>query len=101
MSNPRPFKLLRQLGEQTIGREARSQSGDHSAVKLWLRLLSCSTQIEQEIRTRLRQRFATTLPRFDYLAQLEVATITLNRPERKNPLTFELSYAELRDLFRA
>src|SRR3546814_15476501 len=28
-----------------------------------------------------------------------VATITLNRPERKNPLTFE-SYAELRDLFR-
>ena len=29
-----------------------------------------------------------------------VATITLNRPERKNPLTFE-SYSELRDLFRA
>jgi len=29
-----------------------------------------------------------------------VATIALNRPERKNPLTFE-SYAELRDTFRA
>lgn len=29
----------------------------------------------------------------------KVATITLNRPERKNPLTFD-SYAELRDLFR-
>ncbi len=29
-----------------------------------------------------------------------VATVTLDRPERKNPLTFE-SYAELRDLFRA
>jgi enoyl-CoA hydratase/carnithine racemase len=29
-----------------------------------------------------------------------VATVTLNRSERKNPLTFE-SYAELRDLFRA
>src|SRR5262245_24795760 len=28
-----------------------------------------------------------------------VATITLNRPDRKNPLTFE-SYAELRDTFR-
>src|SRR5690606_12462139 len=30
----------------------------------------------------------------------KVATITLNRPDRKNPLTFD-SYAELRDLFRA
>ena len=29
-----------------------------------------------------------------------VATVTLNRPERKNPLTFD-SYAELRDLFGA
>jgi enoyl-CoA hydratase/carnithine racemase len=29
-----------------------------------------------------------------------VGTITLNRPERKNPLTFD-SYAELRELFRA
>lgn len=28
-----------------------------------------------------------------------VATITINHPERKNPLTFE-SYAEMRDLFR-
>ena len=59
------------LGEQHIGREARAVHDDHQAVKLWLRLLSCSTQIEQEIRSRLRKRFATTLPRFDYLAQLE------------------------------
>jgi len=59
------------LDEQHIGREARVGHGDHLAVKLWLRLLSCSTQIEQEIRSRLRLRFATTLPRFDYLAQLE------------------------------
>jgi enoyl-CoA hydratase/carnithine racemase len=36
---------------------------------------------------------------FLYEAAGGVATITLNRPERKNPLTFE-SYAELRDLFR-
>ncbi len=37
---------------------------------------------------------------FLWQAKNGVATITLNRPERKNPLTFE-SYAELRDLFRA
>ena len=37
---------------------------------------------------------------FAYACENGVATLTLNRPERKNPLTFE-SYAELRDLFRA
>lgn len=37
---------------------------------------------------------------FQYEARGAVATITLNRPERKNPLTFD-SYAELRGLFRA
>ena len=37
---------------------------------------------------------------FLYEAHARVATITLNRPERKNPLTFD-AYAELRDLFRA
>ena len=35
---------------------------------------------------------------FLWLVEGKVATITLNRPERKNPLTFA-SYAELRDLF--
>ncbi|HXM96494.1 MAG TPA: enoyl-CoA hydratase family protein [Candidatus Dormibacteraeota bacterium] len=37
---------------------------------------------------------------FKYDVEDRVATITFNRPERKNPLTFD-SYAELRDLFRA
>ena len=37
---------------------------------------------------------------FLWTVEGKVATITLNRPERKNPLTFE-SYAELRDTFRA
>ena len=37
---------------------------------------------------------------FAYAFDAGVATLTLNRPERKNPLTFD-SYAELRNLFRA
>ena len=37
---------------------------------------------------------------FHFEVAAGVATVTLNRPERKNPLTFD-SYAELRDLFRA
>jgi enoyl-CoA hydratase/carnithine racemase len=36
---------------------------------------------------------------FQWHAEGKVGVITLNRPERKNPLTFE-SYAELRDFFR-
>jgi len=36
---------------------------------------------------------------FGWSVEGKVATVTLNRPERKNPLTFE-SYAELRDTFR-
>jgi len=36
---------------------------------------------------------------FSWQLDGKVATVTLNRPERKNPLTFE-SYAELRDTFR-
>jgi enoyl-CoA hydratase/carnithine racemase len=36
---------------------------------------------------------------FQWQVQGGVGRVTLNRPERKNPLTFE-SYAELRDLFR-
>ena len=36
---------------------------------------------------------------FGWSVQDRVATVTLDRPDRKNPLTFE-SYAELRDLFR-
>ncbi|WP_210543972.1 MarR family winged helix-turn-helix transcriptional regulator [Rhodoferax sp. PAMC 29310] len=53
-----------------LGHEARSELGDHAALKLWLRLLASTTQIEDEIRRRLRNRFDTSLPRFDYMAQL-------------------------------
>ena len=55
---------------EALGREAGLSHNEHQAVRLWLRLLTCSTQIEQVIRTQLRNEFGTTLPRFDYLAQL-------------------------------
>lgn len=51
--------------------ESRVNDRDHQALKLWLRLLACTTRIEDQIRQRLRHDFATTLPRFDLLAQLE------------------------------
>jgi DNA-binding MarR family transcriptional regulator len=48
--------------------------GDHETeLRLWLRLLTCTTLIEGEIRRRLRDSFDVTLPRFDLLAQLDKA----------------------------
>lgn len=55
---------------QELGHEARVQLGDHASLKLWLRLLACTTQVETEIRRRLRGRFGISLARFDYMAQL-------------------------------
>jgi DNA-binding MarR family transcriptional regulator len=45
---------------------------DHgNELRLWLRLLTCTTLIEGEVRSRLRERFDVTLPRFDLMAQLD------------------------------
>ena len=47
---------------------------DHgNEIRLWLRLLTCTTLIEGEVRSRLRERFDVTLPRFDLMAQLDKA----------------------------
>ena len=41
------------------------------SLRLWLKLLSCTTVIENWLRNRLRAEFGTTLPRFDVLAALD------------------------------
>ena len=45
---------------EALGREAGLSHDEHQAVRLWLRLLTCSTQIEQVIRGHLRNEFGTT-----------------------------------------
>ena len=52
-------------------RETIARADDHRALRIWLRLLTCTQMIERVVRSRLRSRFATTLPRFDLMAQLE------------------------------
>ena len=52
--------------------KAIERPGDHkNELRLWLRLLSCTTLIENEIRRRLHDSFDITLPRFDLMAQLD------------------------------
>ena len=53
--------------------EARAHSEHPEALRLWLRLLTCTQIVEKQVRTQLRERFDTTLPRFDLMAQLERA----------------------------
>jgi DNA-binding MarR family transcriptional regulator len=54
-----------------IDLETRATKQDHQALRLWLRLLSCTMWMENQVRLRLRRDFKTTLPRFDLMAQLE------------------------------
>lgn len=57
--------------DSSIGLEARITKDDHQSLRVWLRLLSSSNEIETEIRRRLRRQFGMSLARFDYLAQLQ------------------------------
>jgi DNA-binding MarR family transcriptional regulator len=52
-------------------RESAIDHTDKIELRVWLRLLTCTNMIETQVRTRLREEFDTTLPRFDLLAQLE------------------------------
>ena len=58
------------LSDDDIGLEGRVVDADHQALKVWLRLLACSTQIEDQIRRRVRARFGMARARFGFLAQL-------------------------------
>ena len=61
--------------------EARAHSEHPEALRLWLRMLTCTQLVEKELRSRLRSQFQTTLPRFDLMAQLERAPQGLKMSE--------------------
>jgi DNA-binding MarR family transcriptional regulator len=54
-----------------VDSETRASADDHQALRLWLRLLACTNRIEAPLRTRLREQFGGSLPRFDLMAQLD------------------------------
>ncbi len=61
------------LDERAEGDAVVEGRDTRTSVRAWLRLLACTTLIENEIRSRLREQFDFTLPRFDLLAQLDKA----------------------------
>ncbi len=54
-----------------VDSETRATANDHMALRLWLRLLACTNLVEAPLRTRLREQFDGSLPRFDLMAQLD------------------------------
>ena len=67
--------------------KAAERPGDHKdELRLWLRMLTCSTLIETEIRNRLREEFRTTLPRFDLMAQLDKTAVGMTVGEASQRL---------------
>ncbi len=64
-----------------MDREFIARRDDHSALRIWLRLLTCTQLIERRVRSSLREQFSTTLPRFDLMAQLERHTEGLKMGE--------------------
>src|SRR5512133_4129932 len=68
---------------------ARAHSEHPEALRLWLRLLTCTQLVEKQVRTQLRERFDTTLPRFDLMAQLERAPdgLKMNEVSRRMMVT--------------
>lgn len=51
--------------------ETMLDADDHTALKLWLRLMTCRDLIGGTLQRRLRYDFNTTSPRFELLAQLD------------------------------
>ncbi|HEY5087177.1 MAG TPA: MarR family transcriptional regulator [Gemmatimonadaceae bacterium] len=49
-------------------------SDERAVLRTWLRMLACTNIMENHVRGSLREKFDTTLPRFDLLAQLDAAT---------------------------
>jgi len=59
------------MPRQAIDTETRAVRDDHGAIRLWLRMLATNRLVETRTRRLLQERFTTTLPRFDLMAQLE------------------------------
>lgn len=62
---------LRTSEDKVVDLETRLTEEHHLSLRLWLRMLSCTVKIENCVRSRLRDEFDVTLPRFDLMAQLE------------------------------
>ena len=57
----------------TRAQQTDTSEQGRAALRTWLRLLACTNIIEKHLQSQLRQKFESTLPRFDVLAELDAA----------------------------
>ena len=104
---PAHGRRARAMGHRSV-RRADAETEEAAASTCWASSRRISTNVaaaEHDDAHDLRRRHSSrrsssTADTSSGSRDGRVGVVTLNRPERKNPLTFE-SYAELRDLFRA
>jgi DNA-binding MarR family transcriptional regulator len=68
-------------GDAVRETEALVQRPTKEVLRLWLRALTLTNTVEQRVRTRLREEFGVTLPRFDVMAALYEAPDGLSMGE--------------------
>lgn len=72
-----------------IDRESPASTDAALEIRVWLRMLTCTTMIERRLRNQLKSRFDVTMPRFDALAQLyrEPDGLTMGRLSQRMMVT--------------
>jgi DNA-binding MarR family transcriptional regulator len=63
-------KSIKNNGRRPARAATMAAVDDRLALRVWLRLLACSTQLQAEVGGRMRAEYGNTLARFDLLAQL-------------------------------
>jgi DNA-binding MarR family transcriptional regulator len=59
-----------------VDRESQASRDHHEALRLWLRLLTCTSLMEASVRSELRRDFDCTLPRFDLMEGLRMGELS-------------------------
>jgi DNA-binding MarR family transcriptional regulator len=70
-SSPARSRAAAQPEAESLVADPALGESAHLELKIWVRLLGCTAQIENYLRTRLKEEFNTSLARFDLMAQLE------------------------------
>ena len=89
--NPPPGRARkpRQAAGSPVAADGAGARAEHLEIRIWLRLLGCSSRIESALQRRIVGAFGISLARFDLLAQIERAggVLTMSEASRRMMVT--------------